>query len=156
MNLLVPAVLFTAACSPTIDFDLDFGVGPVVGERGNLTFTYVDGCATGDAFFGCRAELSPFAEGSQVRFSLGSLNGAPHERARIALAKARSLDSTITSASRDADGILYLDSVGEGDTTIEIVDDGDTLDTLTVHVEPIVRLTTLDEQPAPLRARASR
>ena len=140
----VPLVLFATACGPSIDVDLDLDPGPVIGERGNVTFNFVDGCPGADVLFGCPETLPNFAIGSQARFVIGSVTGNADDEARLRRAKARTADRAVMGASRDADGLLFLDSFGAGATTIQIVQDGEVLDTIRVEVAPIVRLDAGD------------
>ena len=147
--ITLPALLIATACAPTIDFDLDLEPGPVVGERGAVTFSLVDGCPDSDPFFGCPKTLPGFAVGSQARFIIGSVTGDTGDEQRLRNAKPRSLDREIASASRDADGLLYIDSFAEGDTTIEIIEDGETLDTINVYVDRIMRLDAGDSATPP-------
>ena len=147
MKRVLVCLLGVAACHPSIDFDLDLDPGPIDGEKGFATFSFVDGCPGADPLFGCRKQLPGFAMGSRARFVVGSISGDPADDQRLERAKASTLDPNVAIAGRDADGFLVLASVAPGDTTIRLMEDGDELETLSVHVEKITSMETYEWPP---------
>jgi hypothetical protein len=140
MKCLAVLLLPLLGCDSGFEFDFDLGTGPVVGQRGAVTFAMVDGCPGEDFLFGCRDTLPPFAMQSHPRFILGSITGDIDDERRVARAWARSLDPRVATVTRDADGLLLMHSHGPGAATIEIVEDGEVMDLIEVKVESMKSL----------------
>ena len=151
MKHVLLSLVLVAACDPgpDLDLDIDLGPGPIAGERGAVTFSFVDGCTGSQPLWGCPKIMPTLAVGSQMRLVAGSVSGEAADERRLARAKATSLDQGVASASRDEGGLLVIDAIAPGVTTVELVDDGEVIDELSIHIEPIARLQTDTSSPAP-------
>lgn len=155
MKPLLVVLLVTSACHPSFDFDVDLDPGPVVGDRGFATLSFVDGCVGSDVLFGCPKHLPAFATDSRARFVIGSMSGDTDDEHRVERAKVTSSDSRIVIANRDDDGLLQVLPVGTGDATVELTDDGDVIDSIGIHIEPIGSLIVPTEETPTVLAGAT-
>jgi hypothetical protein len=137
-------VLGLVGCGNGFEFDFDLGVGPVMGERGNVTFVATDGCPGSDDLFGCKDELPHFAIGAHARFVIGSTTGDAEDEDSVELARPRSSDMNIVEVGRGADGLLLVDAIAPGMARVDLYSDGDLLDTIVFIVEDV---QTLDVRP---------
>ncbi len=127
-------------CGDGVDLDLDLSFGgPVVGGAGKATFHAVDGCPGYD-LFGCPDTLPTFAVGAHARFIIGSTTGDASDEEAIALARPRSVDETIVEVGRGADGLLLLDAVSPGRTSVNLYTGEEFVDSIEVEVEDIQQL----------------
>jgi hypothetical protein len=137
MKSLCALLFMAAACGDPFTFDFDLG-GPITGDQEAVTFSFVDGCTGGDVLFECGHQLPHFAVASEARFIIGSTTGDADDERRVGRARVRTQDETIAIAYRDEEGLLILDALAPGETRLEIVEDGDVLDSILIQIEPIV------------------
>lgn len=137
-----------AGCGPSFNIDLNLDAGPVVGDKGFATFSFVDGCPGSDPLVGCPQQLPSFAIGSRARFVIGSVTGDADDQHRLALAELQSSNPAVVIAGRDAAGLVVLSSIAAGEAALELKADGAVIDSITVHVEPIASMATHAGPPA--------
>jgi hypothetical protein len=141
-------VLGLVGCGNGFEFDFDLGVGPVMGEMGNVTFVATDGCPDSDDLFGCKDELPHFAIGAHARFVIGSTTGDAEDEDVVELARPRSQDPKIVEVGRGADGLVLVDAIAPGMARVDLYSDGDLLDTIVFIVEDVQVLDVLPHQSA--------
>ena len=142
MKRVLALALLVAACDPMGDFDLDLSgleAGPIQGDQGVVTFALVDGCASGDWLFGCSKDMPPFAVGARVKFVVGAVSEDPRAQEIVDHATFEVSNPGVVGVGHDADGFVVMQAVAQGSATVELHDskDGDLIDTIAVHVEPI-------------------
>jgi hypothetical protein len=139
--------VFAVGCSPGVDFDLppiDLG-GSTNGDRGVASFIAVDGCP-GDSIFGCPTHAPPLALGATTRYIVASIDGDGPTNDALARATARSAQPAVATVDRLADGTLAITArAAPSIATIELVDDGDVIDSLTLNTGAIDVLAPTDE-----------
>jgi len=91
-----------------------------------------DGCSGAQPLWGCPKEVPRLAVGSQARFVIGSVSGTADDEHRLGRAEANSLNRSVVSANRDEAGLLVLDAIAPGATTVELVDNGEVIDTVKI------------------------
>src|SRR5262245_36745550 len=101
MKSILLSFVLLAGCAADMDLDLDvdLGPGPIAGERGAITLSFVDGCPGSQPLWGCPKEMPLFAVGATARFVVGSVSGTADDERRLARAQANSLHRGVVWAS---------------------------------------------------------